>query len=74
MPVYVRAEALEVPAPTISECSDSTIPDPDEIFPERKGTVGMIDNIMSEMFHNCWEKLDQIESEKRKTWNHDHEI
>lgn len=64
MAVYVRAEALEVPAPSLSECSDSTIPDPDQIFPHRKGALGMIDNVLSQMFDDCWHELAKKETEK----------
>ena len=66
MPVYVRAETLNVPAPSLSDGSDSTIPDPDEIFPERKGTIGMIDKVISEVFNNCWDTLDKKTTEKGK--------
>ena len=66
MPLYVRAEALEVPSPSLSEVSDGFYEDPELVFPERKGKDGIIKNVMSEIFNNTWQHLEEKETEKGK--------
>ena len=64
MPVYVRQEALEVPTPTLSECSEEGIQDPEEIFPERTGTAGYVREVLSDVFNTCWMSVEKKQNEK----------
>jgi len=64
MPVYVRQEALEVPTPTLSECSEVGIQDPEEIFPERTGTAGYVREVLSDVFNTCWMSVEKKQNEK----------
>ena len=64
MPVYVRHEALEVPTPTLSECSEEGIQDPEEIFPERTGTAGYVREVLSDVFNTCWMSVEKKQNEK----------
>ena len=59
MPVYVRAEALEVPPPSNIDCSEVPDPDPDDVFPEKTGPEGAAERALSEVFNNCWDELDK---------------
>ena len=42
------------------------MPDLDEIFPVRKGKLGIIDAVISQVFDACWEEVTKKEEEKGK--------
>lgn len=43
------------------------MPDLDEIFPVRKGKLGIIDAVISQVFDACWDEVTKKEEEKGKT-------
>jgi len=55
---------LEVPTPTLSECSEDGIQDPEEIFPERTGTAGYVREVLSDVFNTCWMSVEKKQNEK----------
>lgn len=68
MPLYLRAQQLDIPTPTISSVAsddeDNFLTDPEQMFDELPQPFRMINKILDEIVGISWDKIAALEKEK----------